>query len=92
MRITHFLFVDDLIPFGVGLVDECCTYHSILDIFCKATCMLIGGTKYSFLEYEMDEEGIRETKYLFPNEVNYFDEGFKYFNYHLKPNNYLKED
>ena len=31
--------------------------------------MLIGGTKYSFLEYEMDEEGIREIKYLFPYEV-----------------------
>ena len=80
MRITDLLFVDDLIPFGVVLFDECCTYHSILDIFCKATCMLIGGTKYSFLEYEMDEEGVREMKYLFPYEVNYFDQSFKYFN------------
>ena len=54
--------------------------------------MLISGTKYYFLEYEMDEEGIREIKYLFPYEVNYLHEGFKYFNYPLKPNNYLKED
>ena len=37
IKITHFLFIDDVILFGDGSVSKLRTYHSILDICCKAT-------------------------------------------------------
>ena len=43
-----------------------------------ARLQVISGTKYYFLEYEMDEDVIREINILFPYEVKSLDEVFKY--------------
>jgi hypothetical protein len=40
----------------------------------------------------MEEEELGVYKEFFPYETNPFDEGLKYLGFHLKPNNYKKED
>jgi hypothetical protein len=44
----------------------------------------------SFSEMEREEEEIYQM--LFPFTIHDFSEGLKYLGFHLKPNNYLKED
>ena len=36
-QITHLLFVDDVILFGLGIVEEWRTFHEILPIFYSAS-------------------------------------------------------
>ena len=56
MKITHLLFVDDVILFGKGTLVEWQVYKAILDTFYKAFGMLISENKYTFLEFGMEEE------------------------------------
>jgi hypothetical protein len=49
VSISHLLFVDDVILFGAGLVQEVKAWANILDIFCKATGMQISATKSMIL-------------------------------------------
>ena len=56
--ITHLLFVDDVVLFGVGTTVEWHIFQNILNLFCRDTGMIISDAKLSFLEYGLDEETI----------------------------------
>jgi hypothetical protein len=49
VKITHLIFVDDIILFGIGNMVEWKVYQEILALLCKATCMVISAHKSSFL-------------------------------------------
>jgi hypothetical protein len=49
VKITHLMFVDDIILFGIGNMVEWKVYQKILELFCKATGMVISPHKSSFL-------------------------------------------
>jgi hypothetical protein len=50
IRITHFIFVDDVIILGIGNIIEWKAYKEVLDLFCKLTGMSFSPQKYLFLE------------------------------------------
>jgi len=56
VRITHLMFVDDVLLFGCGLISEWRDFHRILCLFSKATRLMINLDKYSFLSHAVDDE------------------------------------
>lgn len=85
------MFVDYVIRFGEGTLEEWTTYKSIMDLFSNSTSMKISESNSIFLEFAMDDHIIKEFKKLFPFEVKPLNLGFKYLGYYLKPNNYSKD-
>jgi hypothetical protein len=92
IRITHLLFVDDVVLFGIGSKSEWETYKKVLDLFCKATGMAFSIQKSVFLEAGWEVEQLDWLKELLPFEVRSVDEGFKYLGFHIKPNCYSRAD
>jgi hypothetical protein len=45
LRLSHLLFVDDVLIFCSGLRQDAEKLRSILDLFSRATCMQINGQK-----------------------------------------------
>ena len=56
LSLTHLLFVDDVILFGFGSLEEWRAFKNILDIFCEASGMSININKSSFLHNDLDED------------------------------------
>ena len=54
--ITHMLFVDDVLLFGIGTVNEWKAYKEALNLFCSATGMEVSIEKSSFLFQDVDED------------------------------------
>lgn len=90
--ITHNLFVDDILIFGMlCLLNWECLYD-ILDKFQKATGPLINESKCSFYHGEVKMEFIEYLIHLFGIEERSIKDGMKYLGFHLKPNGYTKSD
>jgi hypothetical protein len=92
LRISHLLFVDDILIFCSGSRGDAEKLSSILDLSGHATGMQINVQKYTLSTHLMEEEELGVYKEFFTYETNPFDEGLKYLGFHLKPNNYKKED
>jgi hypothetical protein len=92
LRITHLMFVDDVILFGSGNITEWEVFKEVLDLFFQATGMAFSPQKSSFLEAGWKAEDLALLKELFPFEVKPVDVGFKYLGCFLKPNCYTKAD
>ena len=54
--LTHLLFVDDVILYGIGTVEEWGAYKEDLDLFCSAIGMAVSTEKSSFLYQNVYEE------------------------------------
>lgn len=52
--ITHLLFVDDVLIFGAGTLEEWSQYKTILDLFCLATSMSISISKSCFYYFQLN--------------------------------------
>ena len=48
LSLTHLLFVDDVILFGLGSYEEWLAFKGILDIFCEASGMSINVNNLVF--------------------------------------------
>ena len=55
LSLTHLIFVDDVILFGSGTVEEWVAFKVILDTFCLAPGMCINLEKSRFLFNNVDE-------------------------------------
>jgi hypothetical protein len=86
LNITHLMFVDDVILFWIGCIDEWKSYKDVLDLFFKATWMEFNPQKSSFLEAGWDDVEPNLLKELFPFEVKPLDIGFKYLGFYMRPN------
>jgi hypothetical protein len=84
------LFVDDVLIFCSGLRGDVERLSSILDLFSRATGMLINSTKSTLSTHLMEPEEVQFYKGIFPYLENPLDEGLKYLGFHLKPNFYTK--
>ena len=49
LSITHFLFVDDVLLFGIAIVSEWKAFKDALDLFYSTTGIVVSIEKYSFL-------------------------------------------
>jgi hypothetical protein len=66
LRISHLLFVDDVLIFYNCLRCDAEKLRSILEIFCCATSMQINGQKSTLSTHLMEEEEVGSYKeYLF---------------------------
>jgi hypothetical protein len=92
LNITHIMFVDDVILFGIGYIVEWKAYKEVLDLFCKATGMEFNTQKSSFLQEGWDDVELNLLKEIFPFEVKPLDTGFKYLGFFIKPNCYNRVD
>ena len=53
--LTHLFFVDDVLLFGIGTMEEWQHFKSLLDLFCLATGVRISDEKSTFLYNDIDE-------------------------------------
>lgn len=92
LSITHLLFVDDVILFGLGTVEEWLAYKEALDLFSSATGMSVSREKSSFLFNEVDEDIVNQISMFLPYIMEPIIVGFKYLGYRLKPLGYRPVD
>ena len=92
LSITHPLFVDDVIFFGVGTVSEWRAYKEALDLFFSDTGMFVSKENSSFLYQDVDEDTRCQIAELLPYSMAPITTGFKYPRYRLKPLGYRSSD
>ena len=90
--LTHLLFVDDVILFGLGTYEEWIAFKVILDTFCEASGMCINLEKSYFLHNDLDAALLGRITGLLPYRFAHLNQGFKYLGYFLKPSGYLVKD
>jgi hypothetical protein len=90
--LSHLLFVDDIIIFGVGNVKEFKVIKSILDLYCTTTGMQINKDKSIMLSCTLEEVSLEQLKDCFPFSWKSLDEGKKYLGFDLKLVGYKVED
>ena len=88
LSLTHLLFDDDVILFGIGTVNEWGSYKEALELLCSAMGMAVSTEKSSFLYQNVDEETHQQIAALLPYNMAPITSGFKYLGYHLKPLGY----
>lgn len=86
--VTHTLFVDDVMFFGPGSISEWLCYKNILDLFYRASGMLISPSKSWFLELAIKSQ----VCLFFPYNFKDIMAGTTYLSFFLKPTNYLRCD
>jgi hypothetical protein len=91
VSITHLLFVNDVLFLYFGYLLEGQHLKYILVLFCIATRMEINHNKSSFLSFGLDNVFSDSMDNILNFQHIEFNNGFKYFNFNLKPNNYGKE-
>ena len=88
LNLTHLLFVDDVILFGLGTVEEWQNYKDILDTFCSTTGIEISVAKSSFLYNDINDTVRSRISSLLPFKMKPLTSRFKYLGYYLKPLGY----
>ena len=64
--LTHLLFIDDVILFGLDSFEEWMAFKVILDTFCEASGMRINMDKSCFLHNDLDAALLRRITGLLP--------------------------
>lgn len=88
VNLTRLLFVDDMLLFDIGKLEEWDTFKEVLSILCEVSGMVINRKKYFFLKNEIYEVIEMDVGALMPYAFKDLDDGFKYLGFHLKLNNY----
>ena len=92
LSLTHLLFVDDVILFGMGTYEDWIAFKVILDIFCDASGMMINLDKSCFLHYDLDDALLSRISGFMPYRFAHLNLGFTYLGFYLKPSGYLIKD
>ena len=92
LTITHLLFVDDVILFGMGTFEDWIAFKVILETFCEASGMKINMDKSCFLHYNLDDVILRRISDILPYRYAHIDLRFTYLGFFLKPSGYLVKD
>ena len=90
--LTHLLFVDDVILFGMGSFEEWIAFKVLLDTFCEASDMKINMDKSVFLHHDLDEVMLGRISGIMPYRFAHLNHGFTYLGFFLKPLGYLVKD
>jgi len=92
LSITHLLFIDDILILCDGSKRDADLISEGLTLFKSTTGMLINAQKSNILFSWLKNEDIRYYLDLFPFQSLELEEGHKYLGFHLKPNDYRKND
>eukprot|EP00253_Pinus_taeda_P015506 PITA_15506 len=90
--ISHLLFVDDILLFTNGSLNEVKEIKIILDLFMKATGMQINIRKSHFIMEGFSRNECSQITAILPFEVCTMASPFKYLGFWIKPNSYEKQD
>lgn len=90
--ITHLLFVDDVVRFGTGSIEEWSQLSDIIKLFCSASGMELSFNKSSFMFHNMEENVLHHISIIFPYGMSPIENGFKYLGFYIKPNLYRISD
>jgi hypothetical protein len=91
-RLTHLLFVNDVLLFCFGSTSELRSFRDLLLLYKKSMGMEFNDAKSSLYTFGL-EEGLETTlDRYFPFPLLDFNDGVKYLGFYLKPNNYGKVD
>ena len=85
LPLTQLLFVDYVVLFGVGTLEEWKDFDEILVVFSSASGMCISMEKSSFLYSEVEEEILSGISRFIPYKMDPIMANFKYLGYFLKP-------
>ena len=91
MQIINLLFVDDVILFGLVIIEEWRNLHEILTILCFASGVDISLEKFILYQHRVFDEMLAQIGSLLQYKVENFYYSFKYLGYLLNPNNYRIE-
>ena len=78
LAFTHLLFVDDVVLFGKGSLEEWRCFRSIIDTFTTASSMLISIDKSYFFTNNVNNNMSDDIKVLFPYKLEPIEVDFKY--------------
>jgi hypothetical protein len=92
VKILHLFFVDDVLIMTRASLQEWKEIDNILNIFCRATGMLVNLTKSTFHHSGIQGEVLENFKEVFPYNFVDLSEGFRYLGYFLKSRKYKAED
>ena len=92
LSITHLLFVDDVLLFGIATVSEWQAFKDALDLIYSTTGMAFSMEKSSFLYQDVDEGTQCQIAQLLPYIMAPIQIGFKYLGFRLKPLGYRSSD
>ena len=92
LSITHLLFVDDVLLFGIATVNEWCAFKEALDLFCSVFGMVASMEKSSFLFQNVDVGTQCQIAQFLPYRMDPIQIGFKYLGFFLKPLGYHSSD
>eukprot|EP00253_Pinus_taeda_P003892 PITA_03892 len=90
--VTNLVFVDDIILFSNGSLEDYKTMKRIMDLFLKATRLCINEKKSSLTCTGMSREMTRNVKMVLNFDVKALEDTFKYMGFLLKPDNYRNKD
>ena len=91
-EITHTLFVDDVLLFGIGAEENIREYASLLDKYKKAKSMLINIGKSSMNHNEFMKYISQQEREIIPYLAIALTKGFKYSMFFVKSNSYSFQD
>lgn len=90
--ITHLLFVDDVILFGSGTIEEWRTFAEVINCFCSALGMLVSFQKSMFLNHGVNNITLEQISSFLPYQSSDLNNGVKYLGFFIKPNCYSVND
>eukprot|EP00253_Pinus_taeda_P002842 PITA_02842 len=90
--ITHLLFVDDILLFCNGSLFEFKKIKEVLELFMRATGMLVNYRKSQLITEGLNRQEISQLTAILPLETSKLGDPFKYLGFWLKPDNYKKQD
>ena len=64
--ITYLLFVDDILLFGNGCIEEWKYFHDIISLFCDASGMEVNIHKSCFFQNVVDENALAQIHLFLP--------------------------
>ena len=90
--ITHLLFVDDILLFVNGSIEDCRALKLLMDLFLKATGLQINFQKSTITPSGLSVDEIGRVRRFLNFEVRSLQENFKYLGFLLKPDAYRIRD
>lgn len=91
-HLTHLLFVDDVLIFLDGSIQDSTTFHDILTLFEKAIGMVANQSKSTITLTHTSPQEDRITLLFFHYQLHNLENSLKYLGFWIKPHSYRIAD
>ena len=91
-EVAHTLFVDNVLVFGEGTINNLGDFANLLDKYKKSMGMVINIDKSNLVHNEFSTYMLQREKEIVPYKTIQNETGFKYLGFFIKPNSYSFQD